>query len=97
MVAYELLFRNSRHAQFAQFDEVGRAAVRVIINTFESLGMDAVLGQSLGFFNVTREVLPSDAIEALPQDRVAIEGTNFDAAKTTWFTNCDLAKRLRGH
>jgi EAL and modified HD-GYP domain-containing signal transduction protein len=73
VVAYELLFRNSRHAQFAEIDEVGRAAVRVIVNTFASLGMDAVLGQSLGFFNVNREVLLSDAIEALPQDRVVIE------------------------
>ncbi len=73
VVAYELLFRSSRTAQVAVFDEVGRAAVRVMVNTFASLGMDAVLGQSAGFFNVNREVLLSDAIEALPRERVVIE------------------------
>ncbi len=73
VVAYELLFRSSRNAQVADFDEVGRAAVRVMVNTFASMGMEAVLGQSDGFFNVNREVLLSDAIEALPRDRVVIE------------------------
>lgn len=73
VVAYELLFRSSRTAQRAQIDEVGRASLRVMVNTFASLGMDAVLGKSLGFFNVNREVLLSDAVEALPRDRVVIE------------------------
>lgn len=35
VVAYELLFRNSRHAQFAEIDEVGRAAVRVRLETID--------------------------------------------------------------
>ena len=73
VVAYELLFRASRNAQIAEIDEVGRAAVRVMVNTFASMGMEAVLGQSDGFFNVNREVLLSDAIEALPRDRVVVE------------------------
>ena len=73
VVAYELLFRGSREAQVAVIDEVGRAVVRVMVNTFASMGMEAVLGQSDGFFNVNREVLLSDAIEALPRERVVIE------------------------
>ncbi len=73
VVAYELLFRGSRTSQAAEIDEVGRAVVRVMVNTFASLGMDAVLGQSLGFFNVNREILLSDVIEALPRERVVIE------------------------
>ena len=73
VVAYELLFRSSQTAQVADFVESGRAAVRVMVNTFASLGMNAVLGQSQGFFNVNRDVLLSDAVEALPQDRVVIE------------------------
>ncbi|MCA9502363.1 MAG: EAL domain-containing protein [Spirochaetaceae bacterium] len=73
VVAYELLFRASATATRAEFDEMGRAAVRVMVNTFASLGMEAVLGESLGFFNVTREVFLSDALEALPRDRVVIE------------------------
>ncbi|HKK52519.1 MAG TPA: EAL domain-containing protein [Myxococcota bacterium] len=73
VVAYELLFRASRDAQVAVFEEGGRAAVRVMVNTFASLGMDAVLGRARGFFNVNRDVLLSEAIEALPRDRVVIE------------------------
>jgi len=73
VVAYELLFRSSAQATVADFDEVGHAAVRVMVNTFASLGMDAVLGRSLGFFNVTRDVFLSDLVEALPRERVVLE------------------------
>ncbi|CAM9232025.1 unnamed protein product [Discosporangium mesarthrocarpum] len=73
VVAYELLFRSSAEAQFADFDEVGRAAVRVMVNTFAALGMEAVLGRARGFFNVTRDVFLSESIEALPRDRVVLE------------------------
>ena len=44
-----------------------------MVNTFASLGIDTVLGNYQGFFNVTREVLLSDAVELLPKDRVVIE------------------------
>lgn len=73
VVAYELLFRSSAEVRFADFDEVGRAAVRVMVNTFAALGMDAVLGEARGFFNVTSEVFLSESIEALPRDRVVLE------------------------
>lgn len=73
VVAYELLFRASRDAQTAVFEEGGRAAVRVMVNTFASLGVEAVLGNFRGFFNVNRSVLLSDALEALPRERVVIE------------------------
>lgn len=71
--AYELLFRASRTAQFAEINDFGQAAVRVMVNTFASLGMEAVLGRSLGFFNVTGEVFLSDLVEALPRGRVVLE------------------------
>lgn len=73
VVAYELLFRSSATANYAQIDEVAQAALRVMVNTFLSLGMDAVLGRADGFFNVSREVFLSDSIEALPRDRVVLE------------------------
>ena len=63
VVAYELLFRTSSSPQAAEIQEAGRASVRVMVNTFASLG----------FFNVTRAVLLSDAVELLPMDRVVIE------------------------
>jgi EAL and modified HD-GYP domain-containing signal transduction protein len=73
VVAYELLFRSSRTAQVADFSEKNLAALRVIANTFATLGEEAVLGGHLGFFNVTREVLLADAIFALPKERVVVE------------------------
>lgn len=73
VVAYELLYRSSRTATFAEIDDVGKAVLRVVVNTFASLGMEAVLGRGQGFFNVNREVFLSDAVEALPRDRVVIE------------------------
>lgn len=73
IVAYELLFRSSRTAQVADFSEKNLAALRVIANTFATLGEEAVLGGHLGFFNVTREVLLADALFALPKERVVIE------------------------
>ena len=73
VVAYELLFRSSLAAQAADFDDAATAGFRVMVNTFASLGTEAVLGSSLGFFNVTREILLSDALEVLPMDRVVIE------------------------
>ena len=54
VVAYELLFRASADAQGAVFEEQMTASVRVIANTFTTMGIDAVLGDCRGFFNVTR-------------------------------------------
>lgn len=73
MVAYELLYRGSRDARTAVFPEGNLAALRVMANTFASLGEAAVLGGHLGFFNVTRAVLLSDALLALPRESVVIE------------------------
>ena len=73
VVAYELLYRSSSTATVANFDEQNVAAVRVIANTFATLGEETVLGGNLGFFNVTREVLLSETIHALPKERVVIE------------------------
>ena len=73
VVAYELLFRSSKESTFADFSEASAAATRVIVNTFASLGMEAVLGRAQGFFNVNREVLLSEIIDILPKERVVIE------------------------
>jgi EAL and modified HD-GYP domain-containing signal transduction protein len=74
VVAYELLFRSSRTAQRRGLRaRANLAALRVIANTFATLGEEAVLGGHLGFFNVTREVLLADAIFALPKERVVVE------------------------
>lgn len=73
VVAYELLYRRSSASAVADYDDQSMAAVRVIANTFASLGEDVVLGGLLGYFNVTRDVLLSEAVFALPKERVVIE------------------------
>ena len=47
VVAYELLYRSSAQALEADFDEVGRAAARVLVNTFAAFGTSAVLGRDV--------------------------------------------------
>lgn len=73
LVAYELLFRGSQDASTAEFSEQGAASLRVIVNAFMTMGLDRVLGESLGFFNVVGAMIMSDLIEALPRERIVIE------------------------
>lgn len=89
IVGYELLFRGSADAAQALIDDARAAACRVIVDTFTTLGADHVLGDRLGFFNVTRELLDSGVLEALPADRVVIE------VLETVDVNADLVERCR--
>lgn len=73
VVAYELLFRASAQDRSAVFSEQGVASLRVIVNTFMTMGLDQVLGKNLGFLNVVGAMIMSDLIEALPRNRVVIE------------------------
>ncbi|MDP6979732.1 MAG: EAL domain-containing protein [Myxococcota bacterium] len=73
VIAYELLFRASAAADAAVYAEQGAASLRVIVNTFMTMGLDRVLGNHLGFLNVVGSMVKSDLIEALPRERVVIE------------------------
>lgn len=73
LVGYELLFRGSASDEAARFEDQALASARVIVNTFASMGVNAVLGSARGFFNVTDSLLLSDLVEALPKDRVVLE------------------------
>lgn len=73
LVAYELLFRASAQAQSAVFADQAVACTRVLVSTFMSMGIDAVLGPHRGFINVTELVLESGLVEALPPERVVLE------------------------
>ncbi len=95
VVAYELLYRASREAVRAEISEVGRAATRVIVNALGSLGLEALLGRSAGFFNVNREVLLSDSIDWLPAERVVIELLEEVTPDDEVFERCQ-ALRARG-
>lgn len=72
IVAYELLFRSGHVVAAGVTDDV-LATSSVIINTISQFGIDHVLDQQDGFINVSNEMLMSDVLELLPQDRVVLE------------------------
>lgn len=73
IVGYELLFRSADSLTSANFLDTHVASASVILNALSDFGFQDVLGRHEGFFNVTREMLMSDAIELLPKDQVVIE------------------------
>ncbi|GAW65821.1 cyclic diguanylate phosphodiesterase [Geoanaerobacter pelophilus] len=73
IVGFELLFRSAESLQSARFDDVQMASASVILGALTEFGIQDVLGRHRGFFNVTREMLMSDAVELLPRERVVIE------------------------
>jgi len=72
LFAYELLFRNGR-LDFADVGDNVHATATVIVNTFNGLGVDAALGDSVGFINVDEAFLFSDTLELLPPKAVVLE------------------------
>lgn len=72
IVAYELLFRSGQTLTAGVMDDL-LASTTVIINTISQFGMDHVLDQQDGFINVSAELLMSDVLELLPQERVVLE------------------------
>ncbi len=72
IVAYELLFRSGQHAAANVTNDL-EASTDVIASTISRLGLDNVIGNKLGFFNLSYEMLHSDIIELLPPDRVVLE------------------------
>lgn len=73
IVAYELLFRSSSENHNADVSSDLHATANVITQAFSELGIASVLGNKKGFINVSADLLLSDMIELLPQDRVIIE------------------------
>jgi EAL and modified HD-GYP domain-containing signal transduction protein len=73
IVGYELLFRSAESLHAANFLDSQVASASVILNALSDFGFQDVLGRHKGFFNVTCQMLMSDALELLPKDRVVIE------------------------
>lgn len=73
IVAYELLFRSSNQAHSANVTSDLLATAHVITHAFSELGIASVLGGKKGFINISADLLLSDMIELLPQDKVVIE------------------------
>ena len=71
LVAYELLFRRASHGPANVIDDLS-ATASVIAHASE-LGIDNVIGNALGFFNVDAAVLMCDFVNFLPSDKVVLE------------------------
>lgn len=69
---YELLFR-SADISFADITDFSQAGASVIMHALSGFGFSEVLGKHKGFFNVTGELLMSDALELLPREQIVIE------------------------
>lgn len=70
--AYELLFRSSGVNRADVFDDL-QASAAVIQHAFSDLGVQSVLGDKLGFINVSEPLLMSDVLEVLPRQQVVLE------------------------
>ena len=73
IVGFELLFRSAESLNAASFLDTHVASASVILNALTDFGFQDVLGRHKGFFNVTYDMLMSDAVELLPKERVVIE------------------------
>jgi EAL and modified HD-GYP domain-containing signal transduction protein len=71
LFAYELLFRNT-DMRVANVTTDLSATASVIAHASQ-LGMEKVIGDSLGFVNVDAAVLRSDIFQFLPKERVVLE------------------------
>ncbi|AZN35299.1 EAL and HDOD domain-containing protein [Iodobacter ciconiae] len=73
LVAYELLFRSSSQRNEAIVPDDFLATLDVIQHAFSTVGTSSVLGDKLGFINVSADLLMSDVLELLPPQQVVLE------------------------
>lgn len=71
LVAYELLFRSAATGPANVSDDL--AATAAVIAHASELGMENVIGNSLGFVNADATVLMSDFVSFLPSDKIVLE------------------------
>lgn len=73
--AYELLFRASTTSNTAEItlENADTATSRVINHVFMELGTERVLGEHIGFINLTRSFLLSDDPIPFTQEKIVIE------------------------
>lgn len=71
LVAYELLFRRAGAGTASVIDDL--SATAAVIEHATELGMENVIGGSLGFVNIDATGLMSDFVQFLPRDKVVLE------------------------
>lgn len=70
---YELLYRNSDKNIFPQGVDPEKATIDLLVNTFLTIGIDRLVGQTKSFINFTQEALRIDLIDQLDPRFVIIE------------------------
>lgn len=70
---YELLYRNSDRNEFPQGIDPEKATLALLVNTFLTIGIDRVVGQTKSFINFTQQSLKNDIINQLDPRFVIIE------------------------
>jgi c-di-GMP phosphodiesterase len=73
LIAYELLFRHSAHAESAHIESDVDAGITVISNTLCNMGTEWLLKGKLAFVNMEFSMLMSSFSTLLPHDKVVIE------------------------
>ncbi len=71
LIAYELLFRRAATDAITVTDDL--SATAAVIAHASELGMEKVIGESLGFINVDAAVLMSDFVNFLPREKIVLE------------------------
>lgn len=71
--AYELLFRSGSGAPGAVFADDVQATARVLINTFNNMGVERVFGEKRAFVNISEKLLFSDVLAVFPRDKIVLE------------------------
>ncbi len=70
--AYELLFRNSDQ-NFAQIDDPDKATSELVINALTEIGLNNIVGDKLGFINLTRNFVTGSLPLPGAEDRLVLE------------------------
>ncbi len=72
LYGYELLYRSGRTGQ-ANVVEEDQATASVALDALTEIGLDQVIGDHLGFLNMSRQFFVSELYLSLPPDRVVLE------------------------
>lgn len=70
---YELLYRNSEQNKFPRKIDSDKATIELLVNTFLTIGIDRLVGQTKSFINFSQKTLEQDVAELLDPRFVIIE------------------------
>ncbi|MGB2831617.1 MAG: EAL domain-containing protein [Methylotenera sp.] len=94
IVAYELLFRSKGSLEEADVNDDLLATSTVIVNTLSQFGLEQVLGNKLGFLNVSASLLLSETVNLLPPDRIVLEILEDVPVNAQIITRCKQLKEM---